>query len=142
MKKMLRTTAALAGLAMIFTLGIRTPASAQQQPTPCGYWSEGVWVATECAQPPSYQSSPCGYWSEGQWVSEPCQARPHHVAISGTIVGVSANRLTVQTGPMQTVVVNDEPALNAQNTGRIYTGRMITAYGYWNGGEFVATSIA
>ncbi|HVR45289.1 MAG TPA: hypothetical protein VMT95_01420 [Candidatus Binatia bacterium] len=118
MKTMLRTTATLAGLATIFTLGIHTPASAQQQPTPCGYWSEG------------------------EWVPEPCQARPHHAAISGTIVGVSANRLTVQTGPMQTVVVNDEPALNAQDTGRIYTGRMITAYGYWNGGEFVATSIA
>jgi hypothetical protein len=58
MKKMLRTTATLAGLAMIFTLGIHTPASAQQQPTPCGYWSEGVWVATECAQPPTDQPSP------------------------------------------------------------------------------------
>ncbi len=140
--KMLRATAALAGLAMIFTLGIHTSASAQDQPTPCGYWSEGAWVATDCAQPPAYQSSPCGYWSEGEWVPEPCHPRANHSAISGTIVGVSANRLTVQTGPMQAVVVNDEPALNARDTGRIYAGRLITAYGYWNGGEFVAMSIS
>jgi hypothetical protein len=50
--------------------------------------------------------------------------------------------LTVATGPAQTVVINDEPALSRMATGRLYTGRVITAYGYWNGGEFVATRIS
>jgi hypothetical protein len=69
---------------------------------------------------------------------------PRHTraAVTGTIVGVDANMLTVATGPAQTVVINDEPALSRMATGRLYTGRVITAYGYWNGGEFVATRIS
>lgn len=140
MTNMLRSAAALAGLAIILTLGIRTPASAQQM-SPCGYWSEGVWVSTPCEQP-SYQSSPCGYWSQGTWIASPCAPRRQRAAVSGTVVGISNNMLTVQTGPAQTVVVNDEPALNRMDTGRIFTGRVITAYGYWDGGEFIATSIS
>lgn len=125
MLMMLRSAAALAGLATILVVGIQRPASAQQM-SPCGYWSEeGIWVATPCAAP--YQTSPYQRYNE---------------AISGTIVGVSANILTVQIGPTQAVTVNDEPALNRMDTGRIYAGRVITAYGYWDGGEFVATSIA
>jgi hypothetical protein len=141
MINLLRTAATLAGLATILTLGIRTPASAQQM-SPCGYWSQGVWISTPCEQP-SYQSSPCGYWSQGSWVATPCAPRrQQQSAVSGTIVGVNNNMLTLQTGPAQTVVVNDEPALHRMDTGRIYTGRVIVAYGYWNGGAFVATSIS
>jgi hypothetical protein len=139
MKKMLRTSAVLAGLAMIFTLGIHTSASAQQA-DPCGYWSYGTWVSTPCGTP--YQSSPCGYWSGDMWVSTPCTPRQEHAAVSGTIVGVDSNMLTLQVGPTQTVLVNDGPALNRMDTGRIYAGRVITAYGYWDGDEFVATSIS
>ncbi|MGA8474427.1 MAG: hypothetical protein WB681_05115 [Candidatus Cybelea sp.] len=140
MTHMLRTAATLAGFAVILTLGIHTPASAQQT-GPCGYWSEGTWISTPCEQP-SYQSSPCGYWSEGVWVASPCAPHRARAAVSGTIVGINSTMLTVQTGPTQTVVVNDEPALNRMDTGHIYTGRVIVAYGYWDGGEFVATSIS
>jgi hypothetical protein len=143
MMNMLRKTAALAGLAMLLTLGLRAPVSAQQA-GPCGYWSEGTWVSTPCEQPSyqSSQSSPCGYWSQGTWVATPCRPPADRAAISGTIVGISNNMLTLQMGPARTVVVNDQPALNHMATGRIFTGRVITAYGYWNGGEFIATSIA
>jgi hypothetical protein len=140
MVNLFRTAAALAGLAAILTFGIRTPASAQQM-SPCGYWSEGVWVGTPCEQP-SYQPSPCGYWSQGEWIATSCAPRREQSAVSGTIVGVSNNMLTLQTGPTETVPVNDAPALNRMDTGRIYTGRTIVAYGYWAGGEFVATSIS
>lgn len=122
MTKLLRSAATPAGLAMILAVGIHTPASAQQT-SPCGYWSEGVWVAVSCAAPP-YQPAPA------------------QAEVSGIIVGIDANMLTVQINPEQSVVVNDEPALHRMDTGRVYTGRVITAYGYWNGGEFVATSIA
>jgi hypothetical protein len=141
MLNMLRTTAALAGLVMLFTLSVRTPTSAQPT-SPCGYWSDGTWISTPCQQPPSYQNNSCGYWSEGTWVATPCAPRPQRVAVSGTIVGVDNNMLTVQTGPTRTVLVNDEPALNRMATGRIFTGRVITAYGHWGDGEFIATSIA
>jgi hypothetical protein len=138
---MLRTATALAGLAMLFTLSARTPASAQPT-SPCGYWSEGTWISTPCQQPPSYQNGSCGYWSEGTWVATPCAPRPQREAVSGTIVGINNNMLTVQTGPTRTVLVNDQPALNRMTTGRIFTGRVITAYGHWGDGEFIATSIA
>jgi hypothetical protein len=143
MMNVLRTSAAVAGLVMIFALGIHTPASAQQ-PSPCGYWSDGTWIATPCATPyaPYQQPSSCGYWSQGMWVPTPCAPRRQHAAVSGTIVGVDENMLTVAVGPSQTVIVNDGPALNRLDTGHIYTGRIITAYGYWNGEEFVATSIS
>jgi hypothetical protein len=142
MMKMLRISAAAAGLALIFILGMHTPASAQQM-TSCGYWSDGTWVATPCGAPDeSYQSSPCGYWSQGLWVSTPCGPRPQRAAVSGTIVGIDSSMLTLQVGPTQTVLVNDGPALNRMDTGRIYRGRVITAYGYWDGDQFVATSIA
>ncbi len=117
MLNLLRTTASLVGLAAILALCIGAPASAEQ-------------------------SSRCGYWSQGQWVATRCAPRRQHAAVSGTIVGVSNNMLAVQTSPAQTVVVNDEPALRRMSTGRIYTGRVITAYGYWEAGQFVATSIS
>jgi hypothetical protein len=140
MLNMLRTAATLAGLAVILALGVHSPALAQQT-SPCGYWSDGFWVSMPCQQP-SDRTSPCGYWSDGVWVETPCAPRRQLAAISGTIIGVNDNMLTVQTGPMQTVVVNDQPALNRGDSGQIYTGRVITAYGYWDGGDFVATSIA
>ena len=143
MTQMLRSAAALAGLALILALGVHTPASAQQ-PTPCGYWSEGVWVVTPCAQPQYPPPSQCGYYDEyGDWVPTPCGPPRHaQMAVSGRIVGVDGNMLAVATGPTRTVVVNDQPALNRLATGHIYTGRYITAYGYWDGGQFIATSIA
>jgi hypothetical protein len=143
MTNMLRTAAALAGLAMILALGVRTPASAQQTSS-CGYWSDGTWISTPCNPGPSYQDSSCGYWSQDTWIATPCAPRQdRRAAVSGTIVGVDDNMLTIQTGPQRTVLVNDQPALNHMATGRIFTGRVITAYGYWgDGGEFVATSIA
>jgi hypothetical protein len=140
MTNVLRIAATLAGLATILVLGIHSPALAQQT-SPCGYWSEGAWVSMPCEQP-SYRTSPCGYWSDGEWVETPCAPRRERAVVSGTIIGVNNNMLTVQTGSMQTVEVNDQPALNRRDSGRIYTGRIITAYGYWDGGEFVATSIA
>lgn len=141
MKNMLRTAAALAGLAAIAVFGVQAPASAQQT-SPCGYWSQGIWVSTACGGP-GYRSSQCGYWNNGVWVAQPCAPPPRRrqAALSGTIVGVNNNLLTVQTGPQQTVLVNDQPALNRDDTGRIYTGRIITAYGHWDGGQFVALTI-
>ena len=141
MMRILRASGVAAGLAAIFALAIHTPASAQQAGG-CGYWSGGTWIATCGGPSQAYQSSPCGYWAQGAWIGTACQPQRRRVAVNGTIIGVDNNLLTVQVGPARTVIVNDEPALNDMDTGHIYTGRVITAYGHWNGQEFIATSIA
>jgi hypothetical protein len=138
----LKTLAATAGLTAMLALGAQATATAQQT-SPCGYWSEGVWVSTPCAAPVQ-PASPCGYWSSGVWVSTACAPAPppeHRQAVSGVIVGIDNDMLTLQTGPYRTIAVNDGPALDRMATGHIYRGRMITAYGYWDGEQFVATSI-
>jgi hypothetical protein len=38
-------------------------------------------------------------------------------------------------------VINDQPALNRQSSGRVAVGRQIVAYGYWRDGNFYATAM-
>jgi hypothetical protein len=39
------------------------------------------------------------------------------------------------------VVINDQPALQHQQTGKVAVGRMVVAYGYWMDGTFYATAL-
>jgi hypothetical protein len=76
--------------------------------------------------------------------------------VTGTIVAVNANMVTIRTnggyannggyggygnniGYGQTVTINDQPALDNQTSGRVSVGRYVTAYGYWQNGTFYAT---
>ncbi|HEY8297829.1 MAG TPA: hypothetical protein VIG32_07400 [Candidatus Baltobacteraceae bacterium] len=61
--------------------------------------------------------------------------------VSGVIVGVSGNQVTIMQGLLHRITINDQPALDRQATGRIEIGRSITAYGYYSNGTFYATSI-
>ncbi|HEY1729281.1 MAG TPA: hypothetical protein VGG22_12960 [Candidatus Baltobacteraceae bacterium] len=58
--------------------------------------------------------------------------------VRGTITSVQGHLVTVQMST-QTLVINDSPALSADQTGRVAVGRMITAHGYWEDGTFYAT---
>jgi len=142
MMNMLRTVVAVAGLAAIISMGATAPASAQQM-GPCGYWSDGVFISTPCQQQPP--PSQCGYWNQyGAWVATSCEqpfVEPEQQAVSGTIVGINNNILTLQVSPTRVIRVNDRPALEQGLTGHIFTGRDVTIYGYWRGGTFMATSI-
>lgn len=65
-------------------------------------------------------------------------------AISGQIVAVNGNRVTLQQGNGQyyggqRITIDDQPALDNQTSGRVSTGRYVTAYGYWQNGIFYAT---
>ena len=86
----------------------------------------------------------CGAWSNGVW-----QANGHCPAyavgtrrarVAGTITAVKGHLVTVQQAT-RTVIVNDQPALNNQMTGKVAVGRQIVAYGYWTDGNFYATII-
>ncbi len=62
-------------------------------------------------------------------------------AIRGTIVSVNGNQVRLMAGFGNFVTINDQPALNNQQTGRVVIGRYVTAYGYYQNGIFYATSL-
>jgi hypothetical protein len=75
-----------------------------------------------------------------------------NAVVSGQIVGVDRNMVTIQTGNGaynqggyggygygRTITIDDQPALDNQTSGRVSVGRYVTAYGYWQNGTFYAT---
>lgn len=85
-----------------------------------------------------------------------------NAVIRGTIVSVNGNQVTIdpngngsygqyggqygqyggQYGQYgQTITINDQPALDNRASGRVTTGRYVTAYGYWQNGVFYATQM-
>jgi hypothetical protein len=86
----------------------------------------------------------CGAWVNGVWQPNghcPGYAvGPHRARVAGTITAVQGHLVTVQLAD-RTIVVNDQPALNRQMSGRVAVGRQIVAYGYWRDGNFYATAM-
>jgi hypothetical protein len=91
-----------------------------------------------------YGDPVCGDWVQGTWQPNGhCPdyvVGPHRARVAGTITIVRGHLVTIQqaTG---TIVINDQPALNRQTTGRVAVGRQIVAFGYWHDGNFFATAI-
>ena len=86
----------------------------------CGVWASGVW------QPNGH----CPGYTVG----------PHRARVAGTITAVKGHLVTLQQAD-KSIVINDQPALNREDTGRVAVGRSIVAYGYWDGGNFYATAL-
>jgi hypothetical protein len=96
----------------------------------------------------------CGSWQNGTFVpngncveeTAPATTTTTVVAnpgrtmerVRGTITAVQGHLVTVQMST-NTLIINDTPALAADQTGRVAVGRMITAHGYWQDGTFFAT---
>jgi len=84
----------------------------------------------------------CGAWANGIWQDNghcPGYATgPHRVRIAGTITAVKGHLVTVQQAD-RTLTINDQPALNNQQSGRVAVGRQVVAYGYWRDNNFYAT---
>jgi hypothetical protein len=64
-----------------------------------------------------------------------------NAALQGVIMAVSGDQLTVRDDSGRAVVVNDQPALANQASGRVYVGRSIHAMGYWQNSVFYATQM-
>lgn len=62
-------------------------------------------------------------------------------SVQGIVTSISGSRVTIMQGLFSTITVNDQQALNNGTAQNLYVGRSVTAYGYWNGGTFFATSI-
>lgn len=64
-----------------------------------------------------------------------------NASVHGIVTSISGNRVTVMQGLFSTITIDDQQALNNGTAQNLYVGRNVTAYGYWNGGTFYATSI-
>jgi hypothetical protein len=99
---------------------------------------------TPTDQTPSYNDSPCGAWLNDEWVPNgkcpPETQRLRHDSVSGTITSVKGHLVSVQQ-TARTLVINDQPALDHKQSGKVAVGRQIVASGYWLDGTFYATAI-
>jgi hypothetical protein len=93
---------------------------------------------------PVYTDTACGSWVNDDWVPNgncpPESAHLRHDSVTGTITIVKGHLVTVQQSN-GTVVINDQPALDAKQSGKVAVGRTIVAYGYWLNNNFYATGI-
>jgi len=101
-------------------------------------------LAPAFADTSPYVDTACGTWVNDQWIPNgaclPDSGRIRHDELAGTITGVKGHLVTVQQ-TSRALVINDQPALNAKQTGKVAVGRQIVAYGYWLDGTFYATGI-
>ena len=96
-----------------------------------------------------------GYWSNNLFVIQPNSNRNYNgysgngyqnsgnanASVQGIVTAVNGNSVTIMQGLFSSVTVNDSQALNNGSAVNLFVGRSVTAYGYWNGGTFYATSI-
>jgi hypothetical protein len=83
----------------------------------------------------------CGTWQSGTWVpTGACGNADYRSHIAGTITAVKGHLVTLQL-TTTTLVINDQPALDRQATGKVGVGRQVVANGYWRNGVFYATSL-
>jgi hypothetical protein len=105
-------------------------------------------IAPALADPPApvppYVDTTCGTWVNDEWVPSgkcpPDDEHLRHDTVSGTITIVKGHLVTIQQSH-GTVVINDQPALDSKQTGKVAVGRMVVAYGYWSDNNFYATAI-
>ena len=91
------------------------------------------------AEPNPYPD--CGTWQSGTWVpTGACGSGDYRSHVAGTITSVKGHLVTLQQ-TTQSLVINDQPALDRQETGKVGVGRQVVANGYWRNGVFYATSI-
>lgn len=94
-----------------------------------GYWRGETFYATTFADPNATDETMANF---GAFARVPD-------SLSGTITAVNKNQVTLQQAT-RTIVLNDQPALNAQSTGPVGVGRAVVADGYWLHGVFYATT--
>jgi hypothetical protein len=145
MRKSLGTVLGLSAL-LVGTLA-GSPAGAQSVDSVgphnayCGAWASGAWtpngncveetttttVTTSAADQPAPRA-----------IVDTVAASRVPQRVSGTIIAVRGHLVTLQQATHD-LIVNDQPALNRDETGRVAVGRVVTAHGYWQDGTFYAS---
>ena len=103
-----------------------------RQVVAAGYWQGGTFYATSFADANVYGGASVPGTAGG--------ARLRGV-VRGTITGVQGHLVTVQNGG-NSIVLNDQPALDRKLSGNVKTGNDVVASGYWQHGTFYATTIS
>lgn len=97
-----------------------------------GYFSNNMFVA---------QGSGAYYGSSGQYPSNGYPYPGGTASVQGIITSLSGSRVTIMQGLFSSISINDQQALNNGTAQNLFIGRNVTAWGYWSGGTFFATSI-
>src|SRR5262252_8966012 len=75
-----------------------------------------------------YIDTACGTWINDVWIPNGrCAAEsssPRHDSVAGTITIVKGHLVTLQQSA-RALVINDQPALNAKQTGKVAVGREV-----------------
>jgi V8-like Glu-specific endopeptidase len=95
-----------------------------------GYYSNNMFVAQSNGAYYGNGTAGNGYPYPGSTAS-----------VQGIVTSISGSRVTIMQGLFSTITIDDQQALNNGTAQNLYVGRSVTAYGYWNGGTFFATSI-
>jgi len=103
-----------------------------------------AFAQTDMGPNDQYGDPVCGAWTSGVWTPNGhCPGYtvgPRRARVAGTITAVRGHLVTLQMAD-RTLVINDQPALNREMSGRVAVGRQIVAYGYWRDGNFYATAM-
>lgn len=91
-----------------------------------GYFSDNIFIAQAGGN--AYNGN--GYPYPGETAS-----------VQGIVTSISGNRVIIMQGLFSTITIDDQQALNNGSVQNLFVGRNITAYGYWSGSTFYATSI-
>ncbi len=127
-------------MTLAFGAALAVPAFAQSQPDP------NADINDSSAMGPNnqYGDPICGVWAGGVWQPNghcpDYTVGPRRARVAGTITAVRGHLVTLQLSD-RTLVINDQPALNRETSGRVAVGRQIVAYGYWDHGNFYATAM-
>jgi hypothetical protein len=62
-------------------------------------------------------------------------------SVQGIITSVNGSRVTIMQGLFSTLTIDDQQALKNGTAQNLIVGRSVTAYGYWSGSVFYATSV-
>ena len=138
------TALALAAIFVAMTLPAIAQTQPQQQQTTTQQTTTTTTTTTANGPNGQYGDPVCGQWAGETW--QPNGRCPgyvvgsHRARVAGTITIVRGHLVTVQQSN-GSIVINDQPALNREQTGRVAVGRQIIAFGYWRDGNFYATVI-
>jgi hypothetical protein len=92
-----------------------------------GYFSNDIFIAQPNAGPAAANGYPYPRTTQ---------------SVQGIVAAVDGHRVTIMQGLFATISIDDQQALNRGMVKNLTVGRSITAYGYWSGPTFFATSIA
>ena len=102
-----------------------------------GYWNNNMFIAQ--ANGGYYGGNNNGYPNNGY--PYPGNGGNANASVQGVITAVNGNHVTIMQGLFQSITVDDQQALNNGSAQNLYVGRSVTAYGFWSGNTFYATSI-